>query len=57
MTKAYLKDGNVDHALKFFEEGLQRRREISQSQDDALVKIFDATFALDSESEGETFSL
>lgn len=22
MTKAYLKDGNVDHALKFFEAGI-----------------------------------
>lgn len=56
MTKAYLKDGNVDHALKFFEEGLQRRRQISQGQDDALVEMFDATFGLDSQSERDTFS-
>ena len=56
MTKAYLKDGNVDHALKFFEEGLQRRRQTSQEQDDTLVKMFDATFGLDSQSERDTFS-
>ena len=26
-TKAFLKDGSVDHALKFFEEGIQKRRQ------------------------------
>ena len=57
MTKAFLKDGNVDHALRFFEEGIQKRRQISESQDDALVRMFDATFGLDSESGAETFSL
>ena len=56
MTKAYLKDGNVDHALKYFEEGLQRRRQISQDQDDALVKMFDATFGLDAQSDRDVFS-
>jgi hypothetical protein len=27
MTKAYLKDGSIEHALKFFEEGIQSRRQ------------------------------
>ena len=26
MTKAFFKDGNVEHALKFFEQGIQNRR-------------------------------
>jgi len=25
MTKAFMKDGNIDHALKFFEDGFQKR--------------------------------
>jgi len=45
MTKAYFKDGNSDHALKFFEEGIQSRRKMKEDQDEALVKLFDATFA------------
>jgi len=57
MTKAYLKDGNVDHALKFFEEGIQSRREIRQDQDDMLVSMFDSSFGLDKQSDRETFSL
>jgi hypothetical protein len=31
MTKAYLRDGNVDHALKFFESGIHKRRQMSEN--------------------------
>lgn len=57
MAKAFLKDGNVDHALKYFEDGLQKRRQLSLGQEDALVEIFDATFGLDAKSEAENFDL
>lgn len=45
MTKAYFKDGNAEHALKFFESGIQQRRKQREDQDEALVKLYDATFA------------
>lgn len=48
MTKAYFKDGNSDHALKFFEGGIQSRLKMREDQDEALVKLFDATFAEES---------
>lgn len=45
MTKAYFKDGNAEHALKFFEGGIQQRRKQREDQDEALVKLYDASFA------------
>lgn len=44
MTKAYFKDGNVDHALKFFESGIHKRREMSTKQEDMLIQMYDQTF-------------
>jgi hypothetical protein len=44
MTKAYLKDGNVDHALKFFEEGIQKLRDTKNVREDFLVSIYDSVY-------------
>ena len=43
MTKAYLKDGNAKHALTFFEEQVQKRREAKESQDSMYLKLYDET--------------
>ena len=48
MTKAYFKDGNVDHALKFFESGIHKRREMSTKQEDMLIQMYDQTFEQES---------
>lgn len=45
MTKAYFKDGSVDHALKFFREGVAKREEMTKKQEDMLVGMYDDTFA------------
>ena len=50
MTKAYLLDGNIDFALKFFEQGIQTRRQQKSDQEEFLVKLFDSTIGLDSEN-------
>ena len=47
MTKAYLKDGNVDHALSYFEQGIQERRKQAEGQEEMLVKMYDEVFAHD----------
>lgn len=57
MTKAYLKDGNVDHAIKFFNEGLEKRRQIKEKQDDIFIKMFNSTFDLDHQSDCSSITL
>ena len=44
MTKAYFMDGNVDHALKYFEGGIVKRREMSEKQEEMLVTMYDQMF-------------
>ena len=44
MTKAHLKDGAVDHALKFFESELGKLREVKQKREDFLVTLFDTVY-------------
>jgi hypothetical protein len=44
MTKAYFMDGNTDHALKYFEAGIVKRREMSEKQEDMLVATYDQMF-------------
>jgi len=46
MTKSYLKDGNVDYALKFFEEGVNKRMTQKKEQEDYLESLFDSTLGL-----------
>lgn len=48
MTKAYFKDGSVDHALKYFEDGIRQRAQAVSEQEEMLVKMFDSSFGLDS---------
>lgn len=47
MTKAYLKDGSVEYALKFFQEGVAQQLEQKEQQDDYLVNLFNSTFGID----------
>jgi hypothetical protein len=44
MTKAYLKDGAVNHALKLFEEEVQKLRDLKQKREDILIAMFDSVF-------------
>lgn len=50
MTKAYFKDGNAEAALDFFEREIHARVERRLDQEEHLVKLFDATFGLDSQA-------
>ena len=34
MVKAYMKDGNIEHALSFFEQQIQSRRELKQNEEE-----------------------
>lgn len=43
MTKAYFKDGSIDHALKFFESGIQTRTKHRTDQEEFLVTLYDTT--------------
>ena len=47
MTKAFMKDGNIDHALKFFEDGFQKRVKQRMAQDEFLVKLYDTTLGIE----------
>lgn len=44
MVKAHLKDGSIDHALKFFEEQIQKRRVIKENEEKELLQLFNSTF-------------
>lgn len=45
MTKAHLKDGAVDHALKFFESQVAKLRDVKAKREDVLVALFDSAYA------------
>jgi hypothetical protein len=45
MTKAHLKDGAVDHALKFFEAEVAKLRDIKAKREDMLVTLFDSAYS------------
>lgn len=45
MTKAHLKDGSIDHALKFFESEVAKLRDIKAKREDVLVALFDSAYA------------
>ena len=44
MTKAYLKDGSADHAIKFFQEQIKSRQDDIAQQEEHQVSLFDSTF-------------
>ena len=45
MTKAHMKDGAVDHALKFFESEVAKLRDVKAKREDMLVALFDSAYA------------
>lgn len=47
MTKAYFKDGSVDYALKFFQDGIEAQVKQKEDQEDYLVNLFNSTFGID----------
>jgi hypothetical protein len=49
MTKAYMKDGNMDHALSFFEGGFQKRVKQRKAQEEFLVNLYDSTLGGDNQ--------
>jgi hypothetical protein len=44
MTKAHLKDGAIDHALKFFESEVQKLGKVQEKREDLLIAMFDSVF-------------
>jgi len=44
MTKAHLKDGAIDHAIKFFNEEVQSVTEIKRKREDVLIALFDSVY-------------
>lgn len=44
MTKAHLKDGAVDHALKFFETEVAKLRDVKSKREEMLVAMFDSAY-------------
>jgi hypothetical protein len=51
MTKAYFKDGNIDHALKFFEQNIKKLKDIKNTREEFLVSIFDSVYGTDNSEE------
>lgn len=44
VTKALLKDGAVDHAIKFFQQEILKLRDIQTKREDFLVTMFDSVY-------------
>lgn len=44
MTKAYFKDGTIEHGLKFFENSIQELRDVKQKREDFLVALYESTY-------------
>ncbi len=44
MTKAHLKDGAVDHALKFFETEVSKLRDVKTKREEMLIAMYDSAF-------------
>lgn len=44
MTKAMFLDGSAQNAVKFFVDGVDKMRELKDTREDVLVKLFDAAY-------------
>lgn len=44
MTKAYIQDGNSDHAVKFFNQSLKKLQELKENREEYLLNLYDAIF-------------
>lgn len=44
MTKALLKDGAIDHAIKFFSGEVQNVSDIKQKRENVLIALFDSVY-------------
>lgn len=45
MTKAFIKDGNPEHAVKFFKEQIDIRKSDLDKRQQYLLSLFDSAFA------------
>lgn len=55
MTKAYLKDGSIDHGLQFFQDKVQALKDIKAKKEDFLVGLFDSVYSGDQKIKDVTF--
>lgn len=44
MTKAHLKDGAIDHAIKYFTEEVKKVSDIKKKREDILIALFDSVY-------------
>ena len=44
LTKAHLKDGAIDHAIKFFTEEVAKVADVKRKREDVLIAMFDSVF-------------
>lgn len=44
MTKAHLKDGAIDHAIKYFTEEVNKVSDIKKKREDILIALFDSVY-------------
>ena len=44
MTKAHLKDGSVDHALRFFEAEIGKLRSLRTKREEFMISLFDSVY-------------
>jgi hypothetical protein len=44
MTKAHLKDGAIDHAIKFFSSEVAKVGEVKKKREDILIALFDSVY-------------
>jgi hypothetical protein len=45
MTKAFIKDGNPEHAVKFFKEQIETRKSDLDKRQQFLLSLFESAFA------------
>ena len=44
ITKSHLKDGAIDHAIKFFTEEVAKVASIKKKREDVLIALFDSVY-------------
>lgn len=44
MTKAFIKDGNPEHAVKFFKESIDARKADHEKRQHFLLSLFESVF-------------
>ena len=44
LTKAHLKDGAIDHAIKYFTEEVNKLSEVKTKREDVLIALFDSVY-------------